>query len=660
MLRLVAMGTAESAEAMVQAFVDVRHVVSDRAFATVREVMAGLTAQADIDVVCDWWSRSGHRDLEELIKECGWVATGPPRARALSALLVGRRDLLADASPEIADFLAYRASLPRQLAEEARLALSGLNRQDARDSACRQALSTGSGPVLDLLSECGFLPSDPSPRAAMLFLSGRFERYDELDADGSLLRAEHEAGNGRFRALLAARARSSGRGDWVRIVAGCARADQELDDGEWESAIDLLVKARHWDGLWSLALVAPPSWAAQMLRELDRQDWLPRDVADRAGAASLIALAGECPEAAPAGVGYRHSSTVDRNVFGHRPFAMSADGSLLAVLYPDGNSVTLCDPRSGWGRGEVRGLSGRDSLLALTPDASLLIVAARSGSVELRALPSGEVTDRCFVGGGVNALAVSTDGQWLAVATAGVRPRVWRLRPEGRLEGSDEYGDESIPSTAIAAAPEGPAFVSGNSNGELRRWSVESRAMPVGEAVEAGEGEITQLVVPPLRNIVIAASPRGGLWMWGGGGDVVSLEAPRVPGPFAVTATPDGRFLVIGGSRESVKLWRLKSASKPGWVPTADLGKRSADAEGLAMTPDGHVLVVVTREGVQFWRARLPEIAATPVGRIDLAELAALRGQGGLGLRAERAWFGFVEALVTWPRRSEHEIQAGE
>jgi len=191
-------------------------------------------------------------------------------------------DVLADANGQVARALATIEEEDPTLREQAREALLALRRPDAWEAVCGLAIEQAHPLALEVALAGGFA-SDPARRAVLLYLAGEFDRYAELDFDGTLLAAVHATASEGLRARLAERARESGRVQWVRVLAGRqARRIAQLSDTEWETNITVLTTAGQWDQLWRLALQAPPIWGAVMLGELGHRDWHPQTDAQRA------------------------------------------------------------------------------------------------------------------------------------------------------------------------------------------------------------------------------------------------------------------------------------------------------------------------------------------------------------------------------------------
>jgi hypothetical protein len=188
--------------------------------------------------------------------------------------------------------LALTRTTDPQVIELALRALGGVRDQPVVDAVAGAAVSTGDIRLATLLTGDGRAPSDPGPHAVLLFLAGHFDRYAELDYDGSLLRGAHTGAGETLRVRLAEKAGEAGRLEWVRAVTGDAgRRPDPLSESEWEAAVGVLEGAQEWEELWRLASDAPSTWAARILQTVGRRTWRPSAEADRSDFVKLVRLA---------------------------------------------------------------------------------------------------------------------------------------------------------------------------------------------------------------------------------------------------------------------------------------------------------------------------------------------------------------------------------
>jgi hypothetical protein len=269
---------AEASPASVAALADAAVSSSDNAIVAIAQrAFAKTNDQRVIDAVCGVWRHARNRKLAALIADRGWIAAHPPELRVLTALLNGHVELLADAGPALARALvAVADDDDPPWRDQACEALTTLGRQDAREAVCGLAIEGGSPSALQAAMEAGFIPAEPHRYAVLLLLAREFNRYADLDFDGSLLAAVYAAADEDLRVRLSVCVRESGRVDWVRAVAGGKRLEA-LSDFDWELLIHTLHAAERWDQLWGLMLKAPPVWGIRIVIQLAGSGWVPND-----------------------------------------------------------------------------------------------------------------------------------------------------------------------------------------------------------------------------------------------------------------------------------------------------------------------------------------------------------------------------------------------
>ncbi|MEX0586593.1 MAG: hypothetical protein WD176_08115 [Pirellulales bacterium] len=141
----------------------VRHGLSARSAAG--RALAGAKDQSVVNTVCMVWYATRNRTLAQLLKECGWVASGPARLRVLTALRCGRFASLSGESAAIVPLtLIACEDSDRQIAAAAPQLLCSLTREDAISDLCHAALN-GNVHALRAAVESGYLPADARSKA---------------------------------------------------------------------------------------------------------------------------------------------------------------------------------------------------------------------------------------------------------------------------------------------------------------------------------------------------------------------------------------------------------------------------------------------------------------------------------------------------------------
>lgn len=595
-----------------------------------------------------------------------------------------------------------------QLAEIAERGLRGLTDQAAIDALCEAPLTYGDPRLTALIDEAGHRHSDPARRATLLFLAGDFDAYAELDFDGTMLAAVRAVADGPLRARLAARARESGRIEWVRAIAparpGPGTAD--VSEAEWDAAIGILIATGRLDELWRLVQHAPPVWGARILRELGRRGWRPPDGPDAAGFDELTTLTDACSDELSAGL-LSPEPTCRLGGSGHGSVSLTftADGSMLVVGNAGGDLRTYrMDEEPGTGFSAIRSdISGINDVLAV-PATDLVALAGTTeweirraerqhltrlqtgvpglpeGAVDLAATPDG----RFLVGAGgegllvwrppwrepellpsperLHRIAVSPVGGGLAATLGRRRPavRLWNLsagEPAGLLTGHKGAVH------CLATTPDGELLASGGRDGTIRLWRLPS-GEPAG-VIEAERSSVMDLAVTPDGKLLVSAGGEGAvrLWQLPSGAPAGVLTGHKDKSWVSrVAVRPDGTLLASGGSDMTVRLWRLPSGEPAGTL-TGHTGL--GIITDLAFSPDGTRLATgahrnISSEGsaALLWRLTHPAVWAatrTPAGALgtdtyDLPEAVTDD--------RERAWARLVAGLVRWRRR--HDVELGD
>ncbi|MGH3241178.1 MAG: WD40 repeat domain-containing protein, partial [Spirillospora sp.] len=559
-----------------------------------------------------------------------------------------------------------------------REALTGLDDPASIDAVCEVLIETGHADLAELAADTGYLPSCPERRALLLFLTGRFDEYAELDFDGALLTAARAVAGDALRARLAARARESARVEWVSSIAG-ARGGA-MSDPEWEVAIGILTASGRWDELWRLVTRAPPPWSARILRELDDREWRPSGGDDeRAAFGELAALARACPSAPATGVFTGGTVELAAHTKAVTGLAVTPDGRLLVSSGRKGD-VRLWHLPSGAPAGTIDHPYGVRDLMVFP--AGDLLVTCGTESVQLWKLPSGEPADPARLSNPkvavyASRLAMTPNGRILVSNGYGYL-LIWRHPwddPSSKLLGypmagapiavtgaggglafwGDEYGRVRIfrpgsvtpaylPNghrrnvTDLAVTHRGDVLASAGRDGTVRLWRLPS-GEPAG-VLTGHETPVEQLAVTPDDRMLVSGDRRGSVRLWrlpsGEPARTLTGHEARVR-TLAVSA--DGALLATGDLDGTIRLWHLPSGDPA--------GIRSGHPGGvgkLVFSPDGTLLACAGRErSVRLWRLRHPALRTplrTPVSDLDLAaaeRLAELVGDG-----PDRPWTALI------------------
>src|SRR5262245_54170008 len=168
--------------------------------------------QACVDACCGIWLMTRHADLERLLIEKRWVATGQPAYRVYSALKTGQPERVIQGNAAgVLPLVQACEDRDAEIAARAREWLPQLKREEAREAVCRVVIEEDNAPAREGALAGGYLPKDPHQRALFLFLTEQWERYEGHDFDHRLLRTAYEAADARLRGRLMEKLRAAGR-----------------------------------------------------------------------------------------------------------------------------------------------------------------------------------------------------------------------------------------------------------------------------------------------------------------------------------------------------------------------------------------------------------------------------------------------------------------
>lgn len=243
-----------------------------------------------------------------------------------------------------------------------------------------------------------------------------------------------------------------------------------------------------------------------------------------------------------------HNSTV-------RIVAAASDGTVAAL----GANQTVRIWRNGQPLRTLAGIAGIRSL-ALSPDGQYLALGDLRGAIHLWDLRTGtKLKQLAGSAGTITVLSFSDDGTRLAAAGADKVVRVWEI-PRG--EQLYEWKAHQFDVSALAFAPDGRTLASGGVDGAIYLWSLYP---PI-------DGEEQRPIAEMSEHT-----------------DSIS----------SLAFTPDGQTVASGSLDRTVKLWDAVTGRE-----RATLAGHSNSITRVAFAADGLSLVSITEDGTtKIWRA---------------------------------------------------------
>jgi hypothetical protein len=601
---------ADAAPALLTALDESDETIAGEALALLEELTGSETRAVLAVPVCERWARTRAGRLGEVMRRWRLVAAQPIDLRVLSALQSTGGEILLDDGPEIVEPLASACDdADHRIAQAARQTLRTLKKTPTRQAVCRLFLEQDNPHAREAALATGWLPDDPARRALFLFLSEQWDRYDSFDFDRRLLAAVHESADEPLRRRIVERLRSSGRPDFLTVLAGRdfrVRLGRMQGD-EAEVLVRILTEYQDWGRLWNLVFELPLRLSVGVMCRLTRVDWQPGREDERAAFARLRELLADGLESAV----QRHQRlppAVQRalaRVAGRvNDVAFSPTRPVIAV--GTGNrQVVLWNYATGQAEQPLRGFDHAIGLVGFSPDGTLLVAERGRGWVfKVHAWPGGKhiahkrrgVVTAIEPVAGSQALLAFKDGkhdgrvalfegaQAKIIQEASFRYYCRGMRvspnhtraallhrgvsvvsvPDFAVVGETRQEGFSQVVTCAAFEGDGDTLVVGRHDGLVTSCRHEGdRLRP-----EAGLGQharpVRGLELLHNQSVLLSASTDGLLRFTNRTSGVVLGEV-QTPGQrlTSLHLTPGGEFMAVGDSDRSMSLWDLRVLQLP-------------------------------------------------------------------------------------------------
>jgi WD40 repeat protein/serine/threonine protein kinase/tetratricopeptide (TPR) repeat protein len=228
--------------------------------------------------------------------------------------------------------------------------------------------------------------------------------------------------------------------------------------------------------------------------------------------------------------------------------AFSPDSRTLATGSWD-STVKLWDVATGREQATLRGHAGRVVCVAFSPDGKTLASGSTSDGLRFWDLGTGKESFRAQdpTWRGVTCLAFAPGGKVLAWGGKYGTIRLWDLaarRVQTTLKATSGAGWDV---TSLAFSPDGTLLAAGNWDGTVSLWDLagieKRRPLVGGSAIALGA---TPGGAGLLSAALLSGAAERGLITWFHDSPVTTVQL-----------TSDGRTLVSGGGRSTIKLWDL-------------------------------------------------------------------------------------------------------
>lgn len=602
-----------------------------------------------VDAVCEVWSEKRHSVLASFLKERKWIPSKPTDLRVLCALKIDQLNGVLKLGTSVVPALIHAArDVDPEIASRAGAILERLEDPELIEEFCERLTRMEYGNLHKIAVRKGFAPKNPGKRALFFFLTGQYERYDELDFDKAMLRACYEAGESDVRHSIADRIRTSGRTDLTEVLHGRREKRQlaEMTPREWETVVTVLRERRRYTDLWALAFESPPEWSSEILGILKNACFQPESECDAALFDRLLKLRPGEGKRSRLYVPVPWCKTVlNTEEHGIRSLAMSPDGKTLAAVNSDTSSI-LWILRNGWSRINLTRRMGLALNAAFSPDGKSLVVGNTDNTARAYETSGWRMIATCRGHSDrISGIAVSTDNATIGTAGYDNTARLWDLS-DGKCRSVLRGHEQSV--LALAFSPDGQTVATGSHDESARIWFVSGGGLKF--VLTGNLGSVCSVAFSPDGRTLATGSSEGTVRLWHcATGEIKAVLQVQKGSIMTLAFSSDGARLAAGSLDKTVALWDIPSGKVK-----AVLTGHTDEVHAIAFSPDGKTLVSGGRDRtVRIWQIA-EQKALISMTRDDLQHIQ-LQAAASMNPFDARPWH-FTAALLRHRFRFDIEL----
>ncbi|MGA9378676.1 MAG: DnaJ domain-containing protein [Phormidium sp.] len=211
--------------------------------------------------------------------------------------------------------------------------------------------------------------------------------------------------------------------------------------------------------------------------------------------------------------------------------------------------------------------------------------------------------------GKINSLAISPDGEIIAIASDDKTVSLWSLQKEKQIFSFYGFGKEVF---SVAISPDGEMLLTGDFENKVTRWNLRKKQL-IGTCFYLNSpyshlGCVNSIAFSPTGNIFASASADKTIRVWGRfTGEIKYTLNGHSDSVFCLAFSRDGKFLVSGSIDKTIRIWDLSTRrvirvlqGHSGWV------------SAIAISPDNHTIITgSTDTTIKLWNLQTGELIST-------------------------------------------------
>ena len=203
---------------------------------------------------------------------------------------------------------------------------------------------------------------------------------------------------------------------------------------------------------------------------------------------------------------------------------------------------------------------------------------------------------------GIQVIAFSNDGRWLAAGGVDGIARVWDLRESNTGQSPIILKGHESQIPTLAFSPDSRLLATGSHDKTVRLWDFQNRDPEKSSIVLTGHTDkLDEVSFSPDGHWLATAGFDRTARLW----DLTSQDLlqspvvlPALGGIWALAFSPDGQWLATGGLDNTIRIWNIRANefSKPAFV----FAGLNGIVHNVSFSPDSRWLTAVIR-GVGLW-----------------------------------------------------------